>query len=354
MDEKALLAKYKPRELGKPIPATQQVTHLRLNPAGSLVAATGFQAQVLRWTFDGTALTALPALTGHNGWASTLTFHPDGRLFTADSWGRVTAWPADPATTKPLWSIEPAHDGWVRQLAVSPDGSTLASCGRDGVVRLWSCDRGEKVREYPVGSDIQATAFHPDGKSLVAGDLKASLHVFEVATGKKGRTLTTEGFYLYDRIQDVAGLRILSFDPEGKRLIAAGCKPKTGGFVQGSPLLLVLDWASGKTTASHELGPQTAGFVTDLAWHPDGFVLLTTSGQPGNGQFLLQRLDDSKPFFTSPKAVNAHGLALDVKRGRVIVAATNANSSGNGRVKGKGGEMDYPNNYAVLQVWQLG
>jgi len=353
MDEKALLAKYNPRELGKPVPATQQLTCLRLNPAGSLLAAASFQAQILRWAFDGTALAALPPLAGHDGWASTLAFHPDGRLFTADTWGRLTAWPADPAATKPLWSVASAHDGWVRQLAVAPDGANLASCGRDGVVRLWSCDKGEKVREFAVGSDVQAVAFHPDGKSLVAGDLKGALHVFEVATGKEERTLTTEGLYLLDRIQDVAGLRVLSFDADGKRLVAAGCKPKTGGFVEGTPLLLVLDWATGQTTTTRELGAANAGFVTDLAWHTDGFVLLTTSGQPGQGQLLFLRPDDAKPFFTSPKAVNAHGLALDAARGRFVVAATNANSAGNGRVKGQGAK-DYPGNFAVLQVWQLG
>lgn len=353
MDEKALLAKYNPRELGKPTPASQQVTRLRLNPAGTLLAASGFQAQILRWSFDGTTIKELPALTGHNGWASTLTFHPDGRLFTADTWGRLTAWPADPATAKPLWSIETAHDGWIRQLAVSPDGGTLASCGRDGFVRLWSCGNGEKVRELNVDSDVQAVAFHPQGKSLIAGDLKASLPVYELASGKKERTLTTEGLYLYERIQDVAGLRILSFDPAGKQLLAAGCKPKGGGFVEGTPLLLVLDWASGKTTASRELGTDKAGFVTDLAWHPDGFVIATTSGQPGTGQLLMLRPEDAKPFFTSTKATNAHSLTLDAKGIRLLLAATNANSSGNGRVKGKG-EMDYPNNFAMLQLWQLG
>lgn len=348
MDEKALLQRYNPRELGKPLATSQQLTRLRLNAAGTLLAAGGFQAQVLRWSFDSTALKELPALAGHNGWVSALAFHGE-RLFTADTWGRLTAWDAD----KVAWSLPTAHEGWIRQLVVSPDGSTLASCGRDGVVRLWSPAKGDKVRELTVGSDVQAVAFHPDGKSLVAGDLKAKLHVFEVASGKKERELTTEGLYLYERIQDVAGLRVLSFDAEGKRLLAAGCKPKSGGFVEGTPLLLVLDWVTGKTTATRELGTDKAGFVTDLAWHPDGFVLATTSGQPGSGQLLFLRVEDAKPFFVTPKMPNCHSLAVDAKRTRVIVAATNANSSGNGRVKGKG-EKDYPGNFAPLQVWQLG
>jgi len=353
MDEKALLQRYNPRELGKPVALTQQITRLRLNPAGTLLAAGGFQSQVLRWTFDGTALKEIEPLAGHDGWVSALTFSPEGRLFTADSWGRLTARDADPANAKPLWSQATAHDGWVRQLAVSPDGSLIASCGRDGFVRLRSSQTGEMVRELAIGEDALALAFHPNGKSLIVGDLRGRLRHFDVASGQKERIITTEGLHHLERIQDVAGLRVLAFSPDGKQLIAAGCKPKGGGFVEGTPLLLAIDWAEGKTTFTRELGTEKGGFVTDLEWHPDGFVMATTSGQPGNGQFLLMRPDQEKPFFVATKQINCHSLAVDAKRTRAIVAATNANSSGNGRVKGKG-DMDYPNNSSPLQVWQLG
>ena len=30
-----------------------------------------------------------------------------------------------------------AHDGWVRAVRISPDGQTVASCGEDGVIKLW-------------------------------------------------------------------------------------------------------------------------------------------------------------------------------------------------------------------------
>jgi WD40 repeat protein len=39
-----------------------------------------------------------------------------------------------------------AHHGTVQALKVSPDGSTLASCGDDGAITLWNLENGEYVR----------------------------------------------------------------------------------------------------------------------------------------------------------------------------------------------------------------
>jgi WD40 repeat protein len=30
-----------------------------------------------------------------------------------------------------------AHEAWARAVRISPDGQTVASCGQDGVIRLW-------------------------------------------------------------------------------------------------------------------------------------------------------------------------------------------------------------------------
>ena len=46
---------------------------------------------------------------------------------------------------KPIREIV-AHKGWIRTLAVSPDGKLIASGGNDRVVKLWTAD-GQPVRE---------------------------------------------------------------------------------------------------------------------------------------------------------------------------------------------------------------
>jgi len=40
---------------------------------------------------------------------------------------------------------EKAHEGTVRALSVSPDGSLLASCGDDGTIKLWALADGQRL-----------------------------------------------------------------------------------------------------------------------------------------------------------------------------------------------------------------
>jgi WD40 repeat protein len=39
-----------------------------------------------------------------------------------------------------------SHQGWLRSLSVSPDGSMLVSSGEDGVIQLWETERAELLR----------------------------------------------------------------------------------------------------------------------------------------------------------------------------------------------------------------
>ena len=119
-------------------------------------------------------------------------------------------------------------------------------------------------------------------------------------------------------------------------------------------LLDLSRWPAGQglhPTSHHasNLPQRGDGFVHHLAWHADGFVMAVTSGQPGTGKFLSQQPDDAAPFFIVPKP-NCHSLAVHPNGKRIIVAATNGNSAGNGRpLKGNG----YLGNFSPLLVWDM-
>jgi hypothetical protein len=157
--------------------------------------------------------------------------------------------------------------------------------------------------------------------------------------------------YRYDRMQDVGGVRCLAFDRAGATLACAGGQPSGGGFVQGVPLLLFFEWASGKATQSLKIGGEADGFVLDVAWHADGFAMAVTSGQPGNGKLFFHRLGDAQPFFLTPAMPNCHSLAVHPGGTRLVVSATNGGSNGNGRVLGA--NKEYPGNWSPLHVWDL-
>jgi hypothetical protein len=80
-------------------------------------------------------------------------------------------------------------------------------------------------------------------------------------------------------------------------------------------------------------------------------VMAVTSGQPGQGKFLFQRLEDAQPFFLAAGMANCHSLAVHPNGRRLVVSGTNANSSGNGRQLGQ--NKEYPGNFSPLHVWEL-
>lgn len=350
-DAKTLKARHEPKET-RVLKLDHQLCIVRFSPCGKFLVAGGFEGRVQRWDATAETFPALPPLVGHNGWVQALAFHPDGRLFTADTWGRLCCWPHAAKESKPLWTVAQAHDGWIRQLAVSPDGKTLASCGRDGVVRLWSPEKGSKQRELTGhGEDVFAVAFHPDGKTLVSGDLKGVVKQWDLATGRVLRDLDARRLYRMDRIQDVGGVRCLAFDRTGKLLACAGSEPTSGGFVQGTPMILVFDAAGGKLLHTHKFGAANDGFIYDLAFHADGFVMAVTSGQPGSGKLLFHRPGDAQPFFITTKMANCHALAVHPAGRRLVVSATNGSSNGNGRLLNK--NKEYPGNWSPLHVWDM-
>ncbi|OWK38589.1 WD40 repeat domain-containing protein [Fimbriiglobus ruber] len=339
-----------PKEHGPALTPPAQVTRLRFSPCGTQLTAACIDGVVRRWNITGAIPAELASLKGHGGWVSTLAYLPNNRLVTADTFGRLSAWDYTANDPKPLWTREKAHDGWLRAVAVSLDAKTLATTGRDSVVRLWSPD-GTRQREIPLGVDTFSLAFHPDGKTLVAGDLFGTLHALDPATGKTIRTIAVKELHLLDRIQDVGGVRCLVFSPDGKTLFAAGCQPKTGGFVQGFPLLVSLDWATSQRGPQWKGASDNEGFIHDLLWHPGRFLVGVTSGQPGNGKLFFWTPGEEKPSFVSTKLPNCHSVDLHPGGERLTVAGTNATSSGNGRVKAKDGA--YPANTSPIQFWDV-
>lgn len=119
---------------------------------------------------------------------------------------------------KPIASIYSGASYGINTVAVSPDGKTIASGSRDGMLKLWNLDQNAggttPTSGRSLGGDLygeNAVAFSPDGKLLVSGSDDNSIRIWDVDQGKLLHTLKGHSAWVSD----------LAFSPDGKTLISS-------------------------------------------------------------------------------------------------------------------------------------
>ncbi len=177
---------------------TSPLVDCRFDPTGRFVFAGAQDNTVRRWEL---ATGKKTALVGHTSWVRALSVAAKEKLLFSGDWaGRALVWPADDDAPTPVRTIA-AHDGWVRALAISPGGRTLASCGNDRLVKLWSVPDGKPLREFAGHTNhVYNVAFSPDGSALFSGDLKGVIKQWDVARGAAVRDLDGSVLHKYDPV----------------------------------------------------------------------------------------------------------------------------------------------------------
>ena len=331
----------------------RQFRVIRFSPDGKQLFGAGYDGTIQRFDVSGESPELLAPLEGHRGWAESILFAAKHNLLlTTDSWGQLCAWDITANPPKVKWKHEEAHDGWIRSVSLSEDESLIVTAGRDFNVRVWSTQDGKLLHELAGHEhEIFAVAVHPDNKSVVSCDLFGHLKHWDLSQGECVREIHLEKMHYYERDQDVAGVYSLRFHDGGKILLCAGSQPSNTGNVAGTPTIEWLNWETLESTRSMTFGESKQGYVYDYAFHDDGYVMLVTSGAPGAGQFICQRLDADEPFYSTNKMNNCHSLAFDGPTNRCIVASTNKRSQGNGAVRDK--EGNYVANTSPLTFFSL-
>src|SRR5262249_44813108 len=119
---------------------------------------------VLRWDPSTGALIGTP-LIGHTGAVVALALSPDGTKLASGSLdGTVRLW--DLSSGGSGVAVLPGSTGNVAAMAFSPDGTRFFTAGKDGVVRVWDrlWNAGEACRlAAPYLSRSQVKAYMPSG-----------------------------------------------------------------------------------------------------------------------------------------------------------------------------------------------
>src|SRR5262249_40283758 len=134
-----------------------------------------------------------------------------------------------------------AHANGLPCVTFSPDGTRLASGGRDeasgsGEVKIWNAQTGEQLCSMKHGagfSGISAVAFSPDGRRLASASYyDRTVKIWDAQTGQE--TLVLKG-----HSADVTGL---AYSPDGKRIATtAGDKTVKLWSAQSGDELLTLE-----------------------------------------------------------------------------------------------------------------
>ncbi len=350
-----LIKQFEPQPLQVLKVDQRQMLVVRFGAQGKRLLAGGFDGKVYRWDLSpadgpieappleepkkkppapvGPELPALTPVLGHSGWVTGIACHPSQPIaYSVDSWGKLQAWNCLEEASKTLWEVAAAHDGWIQGLAISPAGDLLATCGNDGRVRVWQTADGKQLWDIAASQhEVFSLAFHPSELALVSGDLLGQIAQWDLQTGKQVRAFNAAVFYSLSRLQDVGGVRCLSFDPAGKTLVAGGTVPSGGGTVQGEPKALLFDWKTAKNEHTLVFGAKTECFLQEAILLPENVLLGVTAGTPGNGRLSFFAIGEDKPFFQAKGLTNCHSLALDPTGKRLAVVATGPNAGGNGR-----------------------
>ncbi len=154
--------------------------------------------------------------------------------------------------------LEEGKSGAVWDVAMSPDGKVIYSCGRDSTVKMWSTVNGECLRTMRAERATlnTALALSTDGLVLAVGDMNGRITVYDAVSGNRRAEFPAGYSYVTD----------LCFMPDGRGIAVSGRNDS----------IAVYDTDGRRRFAS------AAGsvWVTGIAVSRDG-ALLASAGQDG-------------------------------------------------------------------------
>lgn len=296
----------------------------RIDPAGVHVFAGAEDRSIQRWNLQSGEVTAF---NGHQSWVRALAFHADsGTLLSGGFDGRLNWWEVDAKRPEPRRSIDTGH-GWVRAVAVSPDGTLVATAGNDRLVKLWSFQSGELLGlRHGHESHVYNVVFQPrqtgKGQVFASADLKGVVRHWEIGSDASRRTLDASALHNYDKtfLADIGGARSMAFSADGRFLACGGIADVTNAFAGiGNPCVVLLDWESGEVKQKHVPGKKDLkGVAWGVVFHPEGFLVGASGG--GGGFLLFWKPGEATEFFQFKLPNEARDLDLHPDGMRLVTA----------------------------------
>ncbi|MBK5256428.1 MAG: protein kinase, partial [Vicinamibacteria bacterium] len=263
-------------------------TSVAFSPDGRRLATAGeegeFTGSIKVW--DVASARVLLTLQGRNDqprsrfYAATVMFSSDGKLLVSGDHDAVRLWEA--TTGAELLAMREQATHTLRRgmtVALSPDGTLIASGGADKAVRLWSVASGKEVRTYRGHEGlVTAMAFTADGRRFLSAGNDGTVRVWDVSRGLDHLALP--------------GASDASFNAHGTRLVSWVRSPA----VEEPGLVKV--WDTGTGAELLKLRGHTGTFGT-AGFSPDsGRILSSSLRSTGVGEAKMWNATTGEEIFT--------------------------------------------------------
>lgn len=235
----------------------------------------------------------------HQSFASGCVLLPDGRTLISGGYDGMLLW--HDVETRRCWRRVQAHQFWSWQVALSPDGTKVATVtGQylpggwkyepapevESSVKVYDTATGDLLSAFGHIPPVLSCAFAPDSRHLAAANMMGEVRVWDLqAEAGPFAHWTSPDFTSWGSIKThhyCGGIYGLAFAPDGDSLLGCGMGPMTDPMAgNGKMTWQRWNWRNSEKLGQIKDGQQGSGLMESVAWHPAGthFVMAGRQAQ---------------------------------------------------------------------------
>ena len=235
----------------------------------------------------------------HASYASGCALLTDGRTLISAGYDGILLW--HDVETRRCWRRVKAHNFWSWQLALSPDGSRVATVSgqylpgawkyepaaeTEPSVKVYDTRNGELLAALGHTPPVLSCAFSPDGQHLAAANMMGEVRVWNLQSlgdGQPSAQWTSPDFTSWGTTKThhfCGGIYGLAFAPDAASLLCCGMGPMNDPMAgNGKMTWQRWDWKTGKRIDQIKDGQHGSGLMESVAWHPGGAHFLMAGRQ---------------------------------------------------------------------------